>query len=79
MTQKSKKFFRIKTVIFDSVVTLIFFVFISTVLRSFVPAENETTIILVALFVGLCLASLFFLAVQMFRATLTDQLDRKEK
>ncbi len=79
MTQKGRKFFNIKTLIFDGVITLIFFVFISAILKSFVPAQSETNITIFALFGGFCLASLFFLALQMFRATLTDQLRRKKK
>ena len=65
-----------KTILFDLVLTGIFFLFMTWVLRPFVPAQSAFVIWFFAGFTALPLTGVFWLACQMFRVTLTDQLRR---
>lgn len=70
-------FFNRRTLIFDGILVVVFFLFISEVLRPFVPAQTELWTTVFAYLGGLCLTGVFFLGLQMFRATLTDQRQRR--
>lgn len=67
-----------KTILFDLVLTGIFFLFMTSMLRPFVPAQTPAIIWFFAAFTALPLTGVFWLASQMFRVTLTDQLRRKK-
>jgi hypothetical protein len=67
-----------KTILFDLFLTGIFFLFMTSMLRSFVPAQTPILVWLFAAFTALPLTGVFWLASQMFRVTLTDQLRRKK-
>lgn len=76
MSQNKKSFFSPKTLLFDGVLTVGFLFFISEKLQAFVPAHTEVYRQAFAFFGGVCLTGVFFMALQMFRVTLTDQLRR---
>jgi len=65
-----------KTILFDLMLTGLFFLFMTWVLRPFVPAQTPFLIWFFAGFTALPLTGVFWLASQMFRVTLTDQLRR---
>ena len=77
MPQNQKSFFSVKILLFDALLTIGFLLWISGKLRPLVPAHTEFYAKLFALFGGVCLSGVFFLAVQMFRVTLKDQLRRR--
>jgi len=74
-----KKFTSPVTILFDLVLTGAFFIFITVMLREFVPSENDITVWFFAAFTALPITGVFWLASQMFRVTLTDQLRRKKE
>jgi len=65
-------------IVFDLLLTGLFFVFMTYVLRPFVPAQTEFYTWLFSGFTALPLTGVFWLATQMFRVTLTDQMRRKK-
>ncbi|MBC2601370.1 hypothetical protein [Puniceicoccus vermicola] len=67
-----------KTILFDLVLTGLFFLFMTTMLRAFVPAHTPALIWFFAGFTALPLTGVFWLASQMFRVTVTDQIRRKK-
>ncbi|MGE9290052.1 MAG: hypothetical protein ACQKBT_03625 [Puniceicoccales bacterium] len=67
-----------KTILFDLVLTGLFFLFMTYMLRPFVPAQTPALIWFFAGFTAVPLTGVFWLASQMFRVTLTDQLRRKK-
>ncbi len=67
-----------KTILFDLVLTGLFFVVMTYLLRPFVPAQTPAVIWFFAGFTALPLTGVFWLATQMFRVTLTDQLRRED-
>jgi hypothetical protein len=71
------KFTSPATILFDLALTGLFFVFMTVVLRPFVPAQTPLLVWFFAGFTALPLTGIFWLATQMFRVTLTDQLRRK--
>lgn len=75
---ETKKFTSPKTILFDLFLTAVFFIFMTVKLREFVPSENDLTVWFFAAFTATPIAGVFWLASQMFRVTLTDQLRRKK-
>lgn len=75
----SEKLTSPKTILFDLVLTGLFFLFMTYMLRPFVPAQTPAIIWFFAGFTALPLTGVFWLATQMFRVTLTDQLRRNKE
>lgn len=67
------------SIITDLLLTLIFYVIMAFVLRPFVPMEGKGVTEFWAAFSAMPLAGVFWLLIQMFRVTLTDQLRRSKK
>jgi nicotinamide riboside transporter PnuC len=68
-----------QAVIIDLVLTVVFFVWITSILKKHVPwAEaGQTAVLLGAAYCGLCLAGVFWMALNLFRVTLADQMLQK--
>jgi hypothetical protein len=62
--------------IIDVVVAVVFFVWMTGVLKKHVPWEEagETAVLLGAAYCSLCLAGVLWLALSLFRVTLVDQI-----
>ncbi len=62
--------------ILDVVISAIFFVWMTTVLKKHVPwvEEGETAVLLGAAYCSLCLSGVLWMALSLFRVTLTDQI-----
>ena len=60
----------------DVVISAIFFVWMTTVLKKHVPwvEEGETAVLLGAAYCSLCLSGVLWMALSLFRVTLTDQI-----
>ena len=67
------------SIITDILLALVFYVVMAFVLRPFVPMEGNGVTEFWAAFTAIPLAGVFWLLVQMFRVTLTDQLRRTKK
>lgn len=65
-----------QAVVIDLILTAIFFVFITSILKKHVPwAEaGQTAVLMGAAYCGLCLSGVFWMALNLFRVTLTDQM-----
>jgi hypothetical protein len=63
-------------VVIDLVLTVVFFVWITSILKKHVPwsEAGETAVLLGAAYCGLCLAGVFWMALNLFRVTLADQM-----
>ena len=63
-------------VIIDLILTVVFFVWITSILKKHVPwAEaGPTAVLLGAADCGLCLSGVFWMALSLFRVTLADQM-----
>jgi FtsH-binding integral membrane protein len=79
MDQPERKPLRGLTLALDAGLTLAVFVFFTWILRSHVPSSDPFHIWLWAAVTASCLAALFWLALQMFRAVLRAQLEAKRK
>jgi len=79
MEQTNKKLITPLGVVFDVILTAIFFVFMLGVCRPHVPIETEPTNTILAALTALPIACVFFVALQCFRVTLVDQLNRKRE
>jgi len=68
-----------QAVIIDLVLTVVFFVWITSILKKHVPwsEAGQTAVILGAGYCGLCLAGVFWMALNLFRVTLADQMLQK--
>ncbi len=66
-------------VVLDLILTVVFFVWINSILKKHVPwAEaSDTAILLGASYCGACLSGVFWLALSLFRVTLADQMLQK--
>jgi hypothetical protein len=62
--------------IIDVVVAVVFFVWMTGVLKKHVPWEEagETAVLLGAAYCSLCLSGVLWLALSLFRVTLVDQI-----
>lgn len=69
-----------KTVVFDLGLTAIFYVAMTQLLTPFAVGDNPSTFgrYLQAAFCAVPVTGVFFIALEMFRVTLTDQLRRKK-
>lgn len=74
MDQPEPKPLRALTLAVDAGLTLAVFAFFTWILRSHVPSNDPFYIWLWAAITASCLAALFWLALQMFRAVLRMQL-----
>jgi hypothetical protein len=65
--------------IIDLILTVIFYVWIVTILKKHVPWQeaSETAIWLGAAYCGACLAGVLWMALSLFRVTLADQVLQK--
>jgi len=61
-----------KGLIFDLVLTVIFFFFMRDVLIPHVPSQDPTAVNIVASMTSFCMSGVFWLAASMFRVTLVD-------
>jgi hypothetical protein len=77
--QEDQKLVSKRTIIFDTLLTLVFFTIMAFVLRAFVPMQGKGVTEFWAAFAAIPLAGIFWILVQMFRVTLTDQLRRSKK
>jgi hypothetical protein len=77
MDQPERKPLRGLTLALDASLTLAVFAFFTWILRSHVPSSDPFYIWLWAAITASCLAALFWLALQMFRAVLRAQLETK--
>jgi len=67
------------SLVVDAVLVLGFFAFIFSLLKSHVPSNNPTMVMLWAGLSAACMSGVFWLAVQMFRVVLKAQrLDRQK-
>jgi hypothetical protein len=64
--------------IIDGVLALAFFIMMAFILRPFVPMQGPGVVEFWAAFTAIPLAGVFWLVIQMFRVTLTDQLRRRK-
>jgi len=66
-------------VIIDLVITAVFFVWMTGVLKKHVPwsESGPTAVLLGAAYCGACLAGVFWMALNLFRVTLADQMLQK--
>jgi hypothetical protein len=65
-----------QAVAIDLVLTVVFFVWITSILKKHVPwsEAGETAVLMGAAYCGLCLAGVFWMALNLFRVTLADQM-----
>ena len=67
------------TIVFDLVLTIVFYAIMARVLVPFVPMQGKGVPDAWAAFTAIPMAGVFWLLTQMFRVTLTDQLRRSKK
>lgn len=79
MDPSDRKPLRGITLALDAGLTLAVFAFFTWILRSHVPSNDPFHIWLWAAVTASCLAALFWLALQMFRAVLRAQLAAKQQ
>ena len=65
-----------QAVVIDLVLTVVFFVWITSILKKHVPwsEAGETAVLLGAAYCGACLSGVFWMALSLFRVTLVDQM-----
>ena len=65
-----------QAVAIDLILTVVFFVWITSILKKHVPwsEAGQTAVLLGAAYCGLCLAGVFWMALSLFRVTLADQM-----
>jgi hypothetical protein len=78
MDQPDRKPARGITLALDAGLTLAVFAFFTWILRSHVPSNDPFYIWLWGAITASCLAALFWLALQMFRAVLRAQLEARQ-
>jgi len=61
-----------KGLIFDAVLSIAFFIYMTSVLMPHVPSEDNTVVLLIAGMTSFCMTGVFWLAANMFRVTLVD-------
>ncbi len=77
MSQSGEKLTTPISLIIDSVLVVVFFAFLFSVLRSHVPSSDPAMIALWAGLAAGCLSGVFWLAIQMFRVVLREQRSAK--
>jgi hypothetical protein len=65
-----------QAVVIDLVLTVVYYVWINSILKKHVPwgERGDTAVLLGAAYCGLCLAGVFWMAINLFRVTLADQM-----
>ena len=65
-----------QAVVIDLVLTVVFFVWITSILKKHVPwsEAGPTAVLLGAAYCGACLAGVFWMALNLFLVTLADQM-----
>lgn len=58
--------------IFDALLSIAFFIFMTYVLMPHVPSEDTNVILFIAGMTSFCMTGVFWLAANMFRVTLVD-------
>lgn len=68
-----------QAVVIDLALTVVFFVWITSILKKHVPwsEAGETAVLLGAAYCGACLAGVFWMSLSLFRVTLADQMLQK--
>jgi hypothetical protein len=68
-----------QAVAIDLVLTVVFFVWITSILEKHVPwgERGDFAVLLGAAYCGACLAGVFWMALNLFRVTLADQMLQK--
>jgi len=68
-----------QAVVIDLVLTVVFFVWITSILKKHVPwsEAGETAVLLGAAYCGACLSGVFWMSLSLFRVTLADQMLQK--
>ena len=65
--------------IFDALLSIAFFIFMTYVLMPQVPSEDTNVILFIAGMTSFCMTGVFWLAANMFRVTLVDFQRTKEQ
>lgn len=68
-----------KAIIFDILLSIGFFGYMAWVCRSHVFIEQEPILTILACFTALCVTGVFWIGIQYFRVTLTDQRKRRKQ
>ena len=76
MEKSEEKLVSRKGLVFDLVITVIWFVFFAVILQPYVPAQTELYRTVFAIFTSACLTGVFWLAINMFRVVRVDQTRR---
>lgn len=63
----------------DAILVLGFFLFLFSLLKSHVPSNDVTSIVIWAGLTSACMSGVFWLAIQMFRVVLSAQLLAKKR
>ena len=71
--------FSTKGVVLNSVLSIIFFLFMREVLVPHVPSQDPTAIMIVSSMTSLCMTGVFWIAANMFLVTLVDYNQKKKK
>ena len=68
-----------QAIVIDAILTVVFFVWITSILMKHVPWQEagEQAVLLGAAYCGACLSGVFWLALNLFRVTLADQMLQK--
>ena len=77
MFVQEKKFITKKSLIFDTFLSALFFIYMTDVCAAHAPAQTVKMQYLVGAFTAICLTGVFWMAVQFFRVTIVDQLNRR--
>lgn len=78
MAQPEPKLVTSRSLMVDAVLTVIVFIFFFKVLKSHVPTSDTKWIYIGAAYCASCMAALFWLALQMFRAVHSFQRQAKK-
>jgi uncharacterized membrane protein (DUF106 family) len=62
----------------DLVLTIVFFLYMYTVVSTHVPSTDPKMILFWGLYTSACITGVFWLALQMFRVTLAAQLAKRK-
>ena len=70
--------FSTKGVVLNSVLSIIFFLFMREVLVPHVPSQDPTAIMIVSSMTSFCMTGVFWIAANMFLVTLVDYNQKKK-
>jgi hypothetical protein len=77
LEQSEKKLIGKGAMVMDIAIAGLFFIFMAFALRPHVPFDGEQNVVLWAAITAAPMTGVFWLALQMFRVTLVDQIRRK--